>query len=240
MGEPSMIVLRALSALLGYPRAELREALPEIAGAIRGSPLLRHEDRAGVLGLVDFLASADPMWSEERYVELFDRGRATSLHLFEHVHGDARGRGEAMVELKTIYERAGFRLSANELPDYLPVMLEYLSCRDMAETRAMIGDCAHVLRAIGEALLRRGSPYGSVLEALLGIAGEAGLDKKAASRARIEAEDLDEDWLERPAFTPEPADPGPARPLKCARPPSAETARTGSADDRPANERSAS
>jgi nitrate reductase delta subunit len=202
MSDPAMIVLRALGALLSYPRPELRAALPEISDVVRDAPLLASQDRAAILGLVDLLVSADQLWAEERYVELFDRGRATSLHLFEHVHGEARDRGEAMVELKTIYEHAGFLLTANELPDYLPVVLEYLSCRDLAEAREMLGDCAHILRSIGEALLERGSPYSAVFRALLGIAGEAGLDEKAASRRVAEAEDLDRDWFEQPAFAP--------------------------------------
>src|SRR5262249_25971472 len=110
MPRSPMIVLRALGALLGYPRPELREALPEIIDALRASTLIGAADGAAVLRLVELIAGADPLWSEERYVELFDRGRATSLHLFEHVHGDARDRGQAMVELKVVYEQAGFRL----------------------------------------------------------------------------------------------------------------------------------
>ncbi len=200
----AMIALRALGALLGYPRPELRDALPEIADALRRSPLIEARERAAVLGLIEFLAASDPLWAEERYVELFDRGRATSLHIFEHVHGEARDRGEAMVELKTIYERAGFALTANELPDYLPVLLEYLSCRDLAEAQEMLGDCAHVLRAVGEALLQRGSPYSAIFQALLAIAGEGRLDEKAALRRAEPAEDLDRDWFEHPAFAPEP------------------------------------
>ena len=202
MTDSAMIILRALGALLSYPRPELHEALPEIADAIRASPLMRAQDRAAVLRLVELLASADPLWAEERYVELFDRDRATALHLFEHVHGEARDRGDAMVELKAIYERAGFYLAVNELPDYLPVVLEYLSCRTLAEARDMLGDCAHILRAIGEALLQRGSPYSAVFSAVLGIVGEAGLDEKAAARRRAEVEDLDRDWFEQPAFAP--------------------------------------
>lgn len=198
-----MVVLRALGALLSYPNPELRAALPEIADAVRESPLVPPAERGAVLGLVDLLLSADPLWAEERYIELFDRGRATALHLFEHVHGDARDRGSAMIELKTIYERAGFTLAVNELPDYLPVVLEYLSCRDLAEARDMLGDCAHILRAVGEALLQRGSPYSAVFRALLAIIGETGLDEKAASRRAVASENLDDDWLDRPAFAPE-------------------------------------
>jgi nitrate reductase delta subunit len=202
MQESPMILLRALGALLGYPHRELREALPEIAEVLRQSPLIGSRDRSAVLGLVELLAGADPLWTEERYVELFDRGRATSLHLFEHVHGDARARGDAMVELKAVYERAGLRLTANELPDYLPVVLEYLSCRDMTEAREMLGDCAHILRSIGEVLLQRGSPYSAVFAALLNVVGEPGLVASAASDRTAEAEDLDRDWFEQPAFAP--------------------------------------
>lgn len=196
MPEPAMIVLRAIGALLGYPRPELRDALPEIADTLRGSRLIGPQDRPAVLGLIELLTAADQLWAEELYVELFDRGRATSLHLFEHVHGDARDRDNAMVELKAVYERAGFRLTANELPDYLPVMLEYLSCRDVMEAREMLGDCAHILRSVGEALLRYGSPYSALFQALLGIVGEPGLDAKAALPRAAETEDLDRDWFE--------------------------------------------
>ena len=208
-----MIVYRALGALLGYPGGGLRAALPEIAQIVRESPLLRARESAAVEGLIDLLAAADPLWAEERYVELFDRGRTTSLNLFEHVHGDTRDRGAAMVELKAIYARAGLDLAVNELPDYLPVVLEYLSRRQPAEVQDMLGDCAHILRGIGEALLRRSSPYSAIFAALLASIGEAGLDERAAKRAPEEPDDLDRDWFEEPAFAPQPpaARPGSAR-----------------------------
>jgi nitrate reductase molybdenum cofactor assembly chaperone NarJ/NarW len=149
-----MIVLRALGALLSYPREEVRQALPEIADAIRASPLIAAREREGLLALIDDLRTRDLLEAEERYVDLFDRGRATSLHLFEHLHGEARDRGQAMVDLKRLYERAGYELSSRELPDYLPVILEYLSCCDLRETRALLGDCAHILKRIGQAPLQ--------------------------------------------------------------------------------------
>lgn len=195
-----MIVLRALGALLSYPGQDLRDSLPEIAAQVTASPLVGSEDRAALLGLIELLRDADPLWTEERYVEVFDRGRATSLHLFEHVHGEARDRGQAMVELKSLYERAGLAFTANELPDYLPAVLEYLSCRDLAEAKAMLGDCSHILRAIGEALLERQSCYAAVFQALLSIADKDGLNPKA-SRPKIDVtEDLDQTWEERPPF----------------------------------------
>lgn len=206
MKPPDMIVLRALGGLLSYPGPELRKALPEIAAAITASALVGEEERPALLDLIERLRESDPLSSEERYVELFDRGRVTSLHLFEHLHGDARDRGEAMVELKSLYEHAGFVLTAKELPDYLPVVLEYLSCRDLAETQDTLGDCAHILRRIGETLLQRQSGYATIFAALLAITGQAGLDAKAATRRAAEAPDLDREWEEHPAFAiPTPA-----------------------------------
>ena len=195
-----MIVLRALGALLSYPRDDLRQALPEIADAIRSSPLVAARERAGLMALIEELAAGDLLEAEERYVALFDRGRAASLHLFEHLHGESRERGEAMIELKRLYERAGFELSTRELPDYLPVVLEYLSCRDLAEAREILSDCAHLLKVIAGALMIRHSPYTSVVQALLVIAGEAPLDIQSVARAHERVEDLDRDWFEEPAF----------------------------------------
>jgi nitrate reductase delta subunit len=199
-----MIVLRALSALLSYPTQELRRALPEIAAVVRSSPLVAAREREGLLKLIDDLASGDLLDAEERYVELFDRGRATSLHLFEHLHGEARDRGQAMVELKRHYEHAGYELSSRELPDYLPVLLEYLSCRDLQETRDLLGDCARILKQIGEALIARDSAYRAVLQALLVIAGEAPLDIATVRRVVERPDTLDKDWIEQPAFDGEP------------------------------------
>ncbi|MDE2167443.1 MAG: nitrate reductase molybdenum cofactor assembly chaperone [Alphaproteobacteria bacterium] len=197
-----MIVLRALGALLSYPHRELLEALPEITEALRASLLISPQDRGALEGLIEFLAETDLLAAEEHYVEMFDRRRATSLHLFEHIHGDTRTRGDAMVALKAHYERAGFSLTANELPDYLPVVLEYLSCLDLAESQTTLRDCARILRTIGEALLQRGSTYSTVFEALLAIAGEAGLDRAAAPCRAAEDENLDGEWVEQPAFGP--------------------------------------
>ncbi|MCI0600328.1 MAG: nitrate reductase molybdenum cofactor assembly chaperone [Beijerinckiaceae bacterium] len=203
-----MIVLRALAALLSYPSGELRRALPEIADAISLSPLVAPRERKGLLALTGSLAEGDLLEIEERYVELFDRGRASCLNLFEHLHGDSRDRGTAMIELKRLYESAGFELATRELPDYLPVVLEYLSCRNLAEARAMLSDCSHILKAIASALMARGSAYTAILQTLIVMAGKAPVDAPASgARAGGQSEDLDREWAEEPAFasTPEAA-----------------------------------
>ena len=199
-----MIVLRALGALLSYPQEEIRQALPEIAEAIRASQMIPAPQREDLLTLIDELCAGDLLKVEERYVELFDRGRAASLHLFEHLHGEGRDRGQAMVDLKRLYERAGYELSSRELPDYLPVVLEYLSCRDLRESRELLGDCAHILRRIGQSLIARDSPYAAVLQTLLVIAGEDPIDIAAVPRVAERIENLDRDWFEQPAFGEEP------------------------------------
>ena len=199
-----MIILRALGALLSYPREEVRQALPEIAYEICASRLIPPRQREDLLALIDDLRAGDLLEAEESYVELFDRGRAVSLHLFEHLHGEGRDRGQAMVDLTRLYERAGYELSLRELPDYLPVVLEYLSCCDLRETRELLGDCAHILRRIGQSLIARGSSYATVLQALLVIAGEDPIDVATVPRVTERTENLDRDWFEQPAFGAEP------------------------------------
>lgn len=199
-----MLLFRALSALLSYPSRDMRQALPEIADVVRTTPLLTSREQRGLLDLINELGHGDLLEAEECYVDLFDRGRALSLHLFEHLHGDSRDRGEAMVDLKRIYERAGFELAARELPDYLPVLLEYLSCRDLGEARVMLADCAHILTTIGRSLIARGSRYAAVLQALLVIAGESPIDAAKVLPAKERTESLDRDWAEEPAFAGAP------------------------------------
>ena len=195
-----MLVFKAFSALLSYPSEDMRRALPEIAEIVRTAPLLDPPRRDDLLALIDELGDGDLLAVEERYVDLFDRGRALSLHLFEHLHGESRDRGEAMVELKRLYEQAGFDLTARELPDYLPVVLEYLSCRDLPEARDMLVDCAHILATIGRSLVARRSRYAAVLQALLVIAGERPIEVDKVPPVWERMETLDREWAEQPAF----------------------------------------
>jgi nitrate reductase delta subunit len=202
-----VLIFKAFSALLSYPSQELREALPEIADVVRGSSLVKARECQGLLDLIDELGQGELLETEQRYVDLFDRGRALSLHLFEHLHGDGRDRGQAMVELKQLYERAGFDLTASELPDYLPVVLEYLSLRSMGEAREMLIDCAHILTSIARSLLARQSRYAAVPQALLVMAGEQPVDGAKVAPIRERIETIDRDWAEQPAFGVDPVSP---------------------------------
>ena len=194
------ITYKALSALLAYPCADLVAALPEIATLVEREPRLSRAHKDGLRALAAGLERADLLDAQEAYVALFDRGRTTSLHLFEHVHGDSRERGQAMVDLKEIYARNGFVLSANELPDFLPAVFEYLSHRPEAEAKDMLGDCAHILRAVGEALQDRGSAYSAVLAAALAMAGEAGLALGRPGAPPVKDKPIDEEWVDEPVI----------------------------------------
>ena len=138
---------------------------------------------------------ADPLDAEAAYVQLFDRGRATSLHLFEHVHGESRERGPALIDLAQTYARAGLHLAPGELPDYLPVVLEFVSTQPPREARAFLGEMAHLLNALFGALQQRATGYASVIGALLELAGE-----KAQPVEIPPEEPLDATWSEPPAF----------------------------------------
>jgi nitrate reductase delta subunit len=195
-----MLIFKAFSALLSYPTEEMRQALPAMADLVGASPLVAARERETLLALIEEVGEGELLTAEERYVDLFDRGRALSLHLVEHLHGDGRDRGVAMVELKALYSSAGFDLATSELPDYLPVVLEYLSQRDMPEARDMLADCAHILTSIARSLIARQSRYAAVPQALLVIAGEKPVDPAEVKPTREKPEAIDRDWVELPAF----------------------------------------
>jgi nitrate reductase delta subunit len=191
-----MQACRILGRLLTYPDREFMAALPEIAAAIRAEPAFDARERASLLSLAGRLATEDLIAVEEGYVDLFDRVRSLSLHLFEHVHGDSRARGQAMVDLLEIYRRQGVELDANELPDYLPVLLEFLSLLPEAQAVEMLDDAGNVLDALHGRLVKRGSPYATVFQALLILAGR----KPSAPPAELEddsPEAMDRAWEEQ-------------------------------------------
>ena len=192
---PASRSLRVMAALLGYPHAEMREALPEMRGILQSEGALSSSRLAELNALIDSLASAEPLAIEADYVELFDRSRHTSLHLFEHVHGDSRDRGPAMIDLAQTYEKAGLYLAPDELPDYLPAVLQFVSTQPPREARAFLGEMAHIFNALFGALQQRESAYASVLGALLELAGE-----KARAVKLVAEPPLDESWVEPPVF----------------------------------------
>ena len=189
------LTLRGLARLLNYPDDELRAHLGELREALRQEAVLNAERAAEVDALITSLAAQSDIDAEADYVQLFDSGRRTSLHLFEHVHGDSRDRGPAMIDLAQTFEAAGLYLAEGEMPDHLPVVLEYASTQPPREARAFLGEMAHLLNALFSALNERQSAYASVIGALLELAGEKAQPVKLAPE-----EPLDASWSEPPAF----------------------------------------
>jgi nitrate reductase delta subunit len=193
--KPSSGTLRVLAALLAYPDQEMRGYLDDMLAILRSEHALSAERLQEIDALIDSLVTADPLEAEAGYVELFDRGRATSLHLFEHVHGDSRDRGPAMIDLAQTYEKAGMYLAPGELPDYLPAVLEFVSTQPAAEARAFLSEMSHIFNSLFNALQGRASPYASVVGALLELAGEKAQPVKIAAE-----QPLDESWIEPRVF----------------------------------------
>lgn len=150
-----MNIYRLLSALLSYPDADLQAAVPELRAALAAHALAEEM----LEPLLQELASQDLISLQENYVATFDRSPALAMHLFEHIHGESRDRGQAMVDLLEEYKRYGFEPLTSELPDYVPLFLEFLSLIDADVAEKMLGDAIHVIAAIGVRLQKRSSPY---------------------------------------------------------------------------------
>jgi nitrate reductase delta subunit len=211
---PTMrLTLRVLAHLLRYPDAELRAHLDELADALQLEAAVSGQRLTELLSLIRRLQTIDALQSESEYVELFDRGRSTALHLFEHVHGDSRDRGPAMIDLIQTYEQAGLYLDPEELPDHLPVLLEFASTQPPQQAREFLAETAHIVRKIFSALRKCESPYASVLAAVLELAGEK------AETVPVPAEpSMDESWAEPEVFggcsTEGQARPGQPQPVR--------------------------
>jgi nitrate reductase delta subunit len=168
-----MRTFRVLSALLNYPTDALIDAASGFLAVLDAEKLVPSACRGSVDALIEEIAVGELYDLQERYGLLFDRSKTLALHLFEHVHGESRDRGQAMVDLKAMYENAGLVIAANELPDYVPLFLEFLSTRPVKEALELLGQTAHIFAALAERLGRRQSSYKAVFDALVAIAAEA-------------------------------------------------------------------
>ena len=196
--------LKALSLVLSYPTQELHEAMPEIGRILAMDGRLGRTSREALRPLARSLENGDTYDLQERYVSLFDRSRTLSLNLFEHVHGESRDRGTAMVSLLETYREAGFEPTSAELPDHLPMLLEFLSIRPPGEAQETLADAAHILEALRTRLKRRGSPYHAVFSALIDLARNR-VNRTALAELLEQPDDdpadldaLDAQWEETP------------------------------------------
>lgn len=161
---------KVFSALLTYPTLELQQAAGEMKDVLRGEKLLQPAMQRALETLIDEIAGGDIYDLQERYVLLFDRTRSLSLHLFEHVHGENRDRGQAMIDLQNLYGEKGLEIGTSELPDFVPLFVEFLALLPRAEAYELLGQPVHVLAALAERLRKRRSAYEAVFRALVALA----------------------------------------------------------------------
>lgn len=168
-----MKTFKILSALLSYPSQDLIVGTREFGTVLDRENLVPAAEREVLDVLIERTATGDLYDLQEEYGLLFDRSRTLALHLFEHVHGESRDRGQAMVDLKKLYEDAGFSIAANEMPDFIPLFLEFLSTQPLNAARDLLAQPSHILAAMAERLGRRNSNYRAVFDALVAIVAEA-------------------------------------------------------------------
>ncbi|MEX2454142.1 MAG: nitrate reductase molybdenum cofactor assembly chaperone [Rhodospirillaceae bacterium] len=183
---------KVLSLLLSYPTREIRAGAAELSSALEREGLLGRRAFPGVYELLEELAERDLYDLQERYVLLFDRTRSLSLHLFEHVHGESRDRGQAMVDLNALYGSHGLTIGARELPDFLPLFLEFLSLLEATEARRILGQPLDILKALEKRVRKRGSIYASVFRALVKLADSRPDDAEVAAMLKDPDDDPDD------------------------------------------------
>jgi len=201
-----MKTLKILSLLLTYPEKELISDLPKMLEILRNENWLSKKTMKSIENIVSFMTSSELMDIQEEYVDMFDRTPSLSLHLFEHVHGDSRERGQAMVDLSELYKAKGFIISGKEMPDYLPLFLEYLSTQKLEDVKEHLGSIVNILASIEGRLSKRGSKYTGIFKALeeashkkpnMNIV-EAALSKFSGRASSNE--EIDKSWEEQAAF----------------------------------------
>ena len=209
IGASDLKLLKVLSLLIDYPSNELflGDTLADCTEIIARSTIISPEVRAQIIDLIEDLIDTGSLEAQARYDGLFERGRSLSLWLFEHVHGESRDRGQAMVDLMGQYEEAGFEISVKELPDYLPLYLEFLAyqaavIQDDIQIRMDIADVSHIIALLAARLEHRGSMYKGCFNALLQIAGkpldivEEYQEKISKEKPDDSFEALDKEWEE--------------------------------------------
>ncbi|MDD2551501.1 MAG: nitrate reductase molybdenum cofactor assembly chaperone [Dysgonamonadaceae bacterium] len=190
---------KILSLLLSYPNDELQKFLLQAEEELRDESLLHEEKIAEIAQSCKRFNQMDLTDWQGEYVQLFDYSRSVSLHIFEHIKGDSRDRGQAMVNLMEFYKEKGMHLTAKELPDYIPVFLEFLSTLSPSKSAELLGETVNIMDKINVALRESENPYSSIFKAIISLSAKQ--PDKAITREMIKNEkplDLDAEYEEEP------------------------------------------
>jgi nitrate reductase delta subunit len=199
-----MISFKAIGALLDYPSPELQAAADEIEQALCEERAIPAAELEGVRTFIERLRDSDIMDLQEYWIGLFDRSKRLALHLYEHSYGESRDRGQAMVNLALTYRMNGFELNAAEMPDYLPLFLEFLSVIPEVHARRYLTDAIEIIEALRIRLEERDSTYAGLLGALVTLASREADDAEVEAILAGEPQDpadleaLDKEWAEEP------------------------------------------
>lgn len=190
---------KVLSLLLSYPNKELQDFLPQVENILKEDYLLQEDKISGLIEFCNRFNRLDLINWQEEYVQLFDYSRSVSLHIFEHIKGDSRDRGQAMVNLMEFYKVRGMQLTTKELPDYIPAFLEFISTLTTEKAAELLGETVHVMDRINEALNESGNTYSSIFQAIISLSAKK--PDKAITQEMIKNEkplDLDAEYEEEP------------------------------------------
>jgi len=204
-----MKTFKVLGLLMSYPRPEWVSHLEECKQLLAQEKFLPGKQLKAVMAFIDMLETADLYSVQEEYVATFDRGRSHSLHLFEHIYGESRDRGQAMVNLSDAYKEKGLFIDQAELPDYIPLFLEFLSLCPVDEALELLGEPIDIMATIAARLQERDSSWTTLFDALVA------LSKVKPNRGKIDEvlaqgledtslEALDKEWEEAAAFAGQP------------------------------------
>ena len=208
-----MKTFKALGLLMSYPKPEWLSHLDECKAVLEQEQFLPKKQLSAVLALIEQLRSSDLYELQEQYVATFDRGRSHCLHLFEHIHGESRDRGQAMVNLAAAYAEKGLFIDRAELPDYLPLFLEFLSLCPADEAVGLLGEPIDIIATIAARLNERRTPYAALFDALVALSKAKPDHDRIREVIAGQPEDtsleaLDKDWEEAAAFAGPPAQSG--------------------------------
>ncbi|HKK16914.1 MAG TPA: nitrate reductase molybdenum cofactor assembly chaperone [Gammaproteobacteria bacterium] len=200
-----MKILKVIALMMHYPDGSVSENADEAITLIRQESRLASTTQEALVAFIRTQQQRDLLDLQSDYGALFDRGSALSLHLFEHVHGESRDRGQAMVELLNVYRQHGFDVSANELPDYVPLFLEFCSLLQETEAQNWLRETGHLLQTLHGRLEARESSYAVLFQALLELGELPAADEQLRHRIDSEERDdtpqaLDRAWAEEPVI----------------------------------------
>ncbi len=197
-----MRILKVIARLMDYPSKELFDAADEMIQVIEEDNFINPLSKIQLVEFVQTLTQRDIYDAQETYDLLFDRGRSLSLLLFEHVHGESRDRGQAMVDLLAVYRAKGFDLESSQLPDYIPLYLEFLSEQDSDFAQQWLGDICHLLAMLSERLISRENSYSILFDCLVELSGLAVDRAQVKAAVKLEARDdtpevIDKEWEDK-------------------------------------------